>query len=165
MLMIKGFLYCEVSFSNYDTCNFESTNYMGKYSDKAAPLTGEGGDIADGTYEFNYGYHKDYAAFWVNNNREVDSKTLNPNSNDFYFRGVHIHKGGDDWSWSTGCITIHQDDWGSFMKYFKENKATTSPITIFGIDTGKTQVNYDKNGNIIGTRNRELAGTLNIYSI
>ncbi len=160
-MIILANLYGDIA--AFHNVNFESTNYMGKYSDTKAALTGKYGDIADGFYTFQYGYHGDYAAFWVENNNAVPSMILNPNRNDFFLTGVHIHKGGDGWSFSQGCITIHQNDWGRFMSYFKENQETYSYAK--NKETGKLEKVYYKGNNKIGKRNDQMAGNLIISTI
>ena len=146
-----------------DTCNFEATNVSGYYKDKLGNKyylkPNEYRDIADGPYEFNYGYHgdkKSYQAFWVKDNGKVpgfDSK-----GNSIFMDGVHIHRGGDDWSWSQGCITVYDPSgygqWSTLMSFFANNSPKTD---------SKGNIMTTKKGRIIGEKDHQRAGTLALY--
>lgn len=125
-------------------------------------MTGEYNDIGDITAEINYGYHGDYEALWVNNNRRVAGRTSNGEMT--FLEGVHIHKGGDSWTFSTGCITIYDGSnpnfsgqWDRFMSYFKPNPAIIDP------KTGKPAV--DSLGRTIGELSGQRAGIISIMTL
>ncbi|MCL6592310.1 MAG: hypothetical protein K6U80_20495, partial [Firmicutes bacterium] len=114
----------------FSRVNFEGTTYKGNVTvnGKAEYKTGEYPNIADGSYDVNLGWHKKkYAALWVNNNLEVSIQQLwNPaHKNKHYMENCHIHRGGSEWTWSEGCITIwdptNTSDWGRFISYFPSN--------------------------------------------
>jgi RHS repeat-associated protein len=150
----------------FANCNFESTDetYYIDSKGKRQTLTGKYGDIADGAYEYNYGFHKNYPAFWVENRGMVESMTYNPVNKDFTIYGCHIHQGGNSWTFSEGCITIFQDDWDRFMSFYKPNFKTSHVVRDSrGLITG-TALNYDGQ-NIAGTRNYQRAGDLIIDTI
>lgn len=67
---------------------------------------------------------KSWKDFWsFNSPRKVPGRFPNPkhdNRPELWF--VNIHKGGDNWDWSEGCITIHYSEYERLMSHFKENE-------------------------------------------
>jgi RHS repeat-associated protein len=142
-----------------DTCNFESTNVSGYYENKTGrhDLTGKYNDMADGSYEFDYGYHGTYPAFWVKNGGDVPGFSYD--GKNITMRGIHIHRGGDDWSWSTGCITVYDPtgngQWSTLMSFFANNPAKT--------DSKGNPIVNKVTGNRVGEKDRQRAGSLVLF--
>lgn len=83
-------------------------------------------DIALGEYSISLIWHYNkYPALTVNDNLEVKTTKGNSNRKDgkAIMIGCHIHKGGDDWTWSMGCLTVHTSQWNRFISYFPNNPA------------------------------------------
>jgi RHS repeat-associated protein len=109
------------SYSNFLAYRVNGRSYYGTI---AEGHDGTNPSIAEGTFGLNYGYHSGYAALWVNNNLRVNieqAENPNPPTGRSYMSGVHIHKGGDGWNWSEGCLTVHESQWSGFMSYFNSN--------------------------------------------
>ena len=148
----------------FSAVNFESTDAKGWYKSKGEKktLTGDYNDIGDVTAEVNYGYHGDYQALWLRNNYPV--KGTKPNGEMTFLEGIHIHKGGDTWTFSKGCITIYDGSnpnfsgqWDRFMSYFKIN----SPI----IDPDTNQPVVDSLGRTEGEISRQRAGSISLMRL
>lgn len=100
--------------------------------------TNEGVEIENGEYKGIVGLHKNkYKAILIyKSNREIKSwkelkeseRTLPTNEPNPAQKGqkiakfINIHKGGDDWDWSEGCITIYWKDWANFISKFEDNE-------------------------------------------
>ena len=108
-------------------CNFEGTTATGTY--KGGTLNDKGyPSIADGSYELNAWKHNDnYDNVVLNENGKVLIMGENPQypgrGNPGYAIGVEFHRGGSDWTWSKGCITIYAPSgdtsrWDRFMSHF-----------------------------------------------
>jgi len=53
----------------------------------------------------------------------LNSMYPNPNwGNKNICKYIHVHKGGDNFSWSAGCIVIHYSDFEKFISNFEENE-------------------------------------------
>ena len=96
-------------------------------------------EIETGTYGGFVWYHMNkYKAIWlfdisyfdlINNinqmtleARTLKCKTINPKHNKKIVIGVNIHKGGDLWDWSEGCITIYNKEFDNFINNFEINE-------------------------------------------
>jgi len=55
---------------------------------------------------------------WEYNRFGLPSQRLNGKYNRWDVGAVNVHKGGSDWNWSVGCLTIHYARWDSFIKHF-----------------------------------------------
>jgi len=94
-------------------------------------IDGENPSIKDAIYSLNTVKHSGYDALSLNNNGRVPTQGTNPNfrerdkdPNGPYAEGIHIHKGGDDWNWSQGCLTIHQSEWDRFIALFPTHQGS-----------------------------------------
>lgn len=142
----------------FDTCNFEHTNatsYVDAKGVKHGLTPDRYNNFKDGRFGLNYGWHNEsYAAIWVNNNLAVPGI---PNT----MYGVQIHRGGLDWNWSQGCITIFDPkgngDFSRFMSYFEPNPIATNPRT--GINK------HDEYDNYLGVKTHQRAGELIIGTL
>lgn len=123
--------------SIFSRANFEGTTATGTYKGGKRTLTGQYPTIQDGIYELNAVIHSEYYALSLENNRKVPTKGENPaypeRGNPGYADEVHIHKGGADWTWSEGCLTIYapKDDtsrWNRFISMF--------PVVDYGTRVG-----------------------------
>jgi hypothetical protein len=130
----------------FSRCNFEGTTFKGNTS--VGYKTGDYPSIADGIYDINIGWHNKYSAFWVNNNGDVSIQQWTnprPPAGRYYMQGCHVHRGGEDWTWSEGCITIWAPDasrmgqWSRFTGLFPSN--STSP-NYYGISSYRNSNNY-----------------------
>ncbi len=64
---------------------------------------------------------KDFRVHWKA--RRVPCYYPNPNWNGKkVLYGINIHKGGNSWDYSHGCITIHLDEYDNFIKHFEYNE-------------------------------------------
>lgn len=54
--------------------------------------------------------------------RTLPTKEINKKWNDRIAKYINIHKGGDNWDWSEGCITIYKKDYDKFIGLFKINE-------------------------------------------
>ncbi|MCL6592296.1 MAG: hypothetical protein K6U80_20415, partial [Firmicutes bacterium] len=110
--------------------NFEGTTATGSYTggtlnDKGYPA------IANGIYELQSSVHLGtYNDVILTSNGGYDIPTIgqNPQTGKFTARGIEIHRGGSDWNWSKGCITIYapssdKSRWNRFISNF-----STQPI-------------------------------------
>lgn len=95
-------------------------------------------EITDGDYKGIVGLHKskykgiliydsdrDVKDWHLLTDKERTLLTMQPNpkhGNTYIARYVNIHKGGDDWDWSEGCITIYWKDWANFISKFEDNE-------------------------------------------
>lgn len=67
--------------------------------------------------------------------RTLPSNRLNKTSNDMFLRGVNMHKGGLEWDWSEGCVTMAtsallKDTYTEFINLFKDNEVGAFKLTI-----------------------------------
>ena len=121
----------------FTRCNFEGTTAVGTYNEGKSKLTGNYPSIADGVYELNATYHgkeNPYYALTLENDGRVPTIGENPvypkRGNPGYAILVHIHKGGDSWTYSEGCITIYAPSndtsrWDRFISRFPEKPRGT----------------------------------------
>lgn len=86
-----------------------------KYSTPALP---------EGRYRFSVGSHpmrggyKALNVFSYNNLRTYPSELWNSKHGKNVVSGVNVHKGGNSWNWSTGCLTVHQSQYNDFISKF-----------------------------------------------
>jgi len=129
---------CEVIDSKYTDviCHTDYCN-----SDATAGYNG--GKLADGIYYGIVGKHKGrYKAFKLfapvpddrlaaiknesdlsEADRTLPSSIPNPNhGGKMIIQYVNIHKGGENWDWSHGCITILGENFDRLMTYFGMNE-------------------------------------------
>jgi len=111
-------------------CNFEGTTAVGSYNEGKNKLTGNYPSIADGIYNLqSCSHYGNYDNVILASGNSYKILTIGENSqyprteNPGYAIGVEIHKGGDDWTWSEGCITIYAPKhdtsrWDRFMSHF-----------------------------------------------
>lgn len=62
---------------------------------------------------------------WVDTNdktRTFKTYEINKNWGDKIAKYINIHKGGYDWDWSEGCITIPAEFWNDFISFFYINE-------------------------------------------
>ncbi len=107
-----------ISRANLEGSTAKFTDSEGKVHDGTNP------SIAEGEFVINYGLHSGYEALRVNNNDMVgieQNENPNPPAGRDYMDYCHIHKGGDGWNWSEGCLTVHESQWSNFMSYFGSN--------------------------------------------
>ncbi|MBU1238790.1 hypothetical protein KKF84_02130 [Myxococcota bacterium] len=99
------------------------------YTNYRDPHTGnyETPALSPGQYRFKVDYHKgQYKALWVYNwnydRLGLPTQRLAGNDGDYYVGGVNVHKGGDTWNYSVGCLTQHYSYWDEFISHFDMGK-------------------------------------------
>jgi GH24 family phage-related lysozyme (muramidase) len=109
------------------------------------------GRLVDGTYDVHLGFHKRSgtpkqedlevrtqnfrAALIVNLDKDVSvtsNSTAKKTSN-----AIHIHNGFNSKRYSEGCLTLHPDDWSSFIKIFLQASPKLSDWTSTSTYVGK----------------------------
>jgi hypothetical protein len=86
---------------------------------------------------FIWGLKRYYALALENGNEVPIREAINPNRpsrNPVYANGVHMHKGGRDWNWSVGCVTIYKDDWARYISIFPVEPIGTHVGTFYLLD-------------------------------
>ncbi len=83
--------------------------------------------LAPGPYQFVVGKHQDkYKALRVHaldGARDgLPSQRRNGKRGPFIVGAVNIHKGGSDWIWSVGCLTLHYSRYEEFIALFPMGK-------------------------------------------
>ncbi|MCL6592314.1 MAG: hypothetical protein K6U80_20515, partial [Firmicutes bacterium] len=106
--------------------NFEGTTATGTYGD-GKTLTGNYPKIADGIYDLQSCSHLGkYNDVILTSNGSYKIPTIGENPRypgTYTASGIEIHKGGIDWTWSEGCITIYAPGsdtsrWDRFISHF-----------------------------------------------
>ena len=101
-------------------------------------LDGENPTIKSGTYTLNATLHNSsYYALSLENNGRVPTNGQNPRWPDRqppYADFIHIHRGGTDWNWSEGCITMTDPGWTRFINLFPRVKLGTQIGTFYLLD-------------------------------
>lgn len=110
-------------------CNFEGTTATGTYGDKTLNAKGYP-SIANGIYDLQSNSHLGkYNDVILTSNGSYKIPTIGQNpqyperGNPGYATGIEIHKGGIDWTYSQGCITIYAPSndtsrWDRFISHF-----------------------------------------------
>jgi hypothetical protein len=120
--------------------NFEGSTAKGEFKVRGNWVSHDGinPSIASGTYSLNAVKHSGYYALALENGNEVPIReAINPNwpsRNPVYANGVHMHKGGRDWNWSVGCVTIYKDDWARYISIFPVEPIGTHVGTFYLLD-------------------------------
>jgi hypothetical protein len=117
--------------------------YFTDYCNSDATVGYNGGRLAKGVYNAIVGMHKGrYKAFKLFRplpddrlakieseddltlaDRTLPSEIPNPNhGGDMIITCVNIHKGGENWDWSHGCITVLGDAFDRLMGHFAMNE-------------------------------------------
>lgn len=61
----------------------------------------------------------------------LPSKVKNVNQNGRYIMSeIFIHRGGLEWDWSKGCITILKSEYDNFIKLFKESEKVLINLSV-----------------------------------
>jgi len=114
--------------------NAEGTNVYSRkvqygYTSYRDPHTGdyETPALAPGQYRFKVDLHRgQYKALWVYtwdyDRLGLPTQRLAGNDGDYYVGGVNVHKGGDTWNYSVGCLTQHYSYWDEFISHFDMGK-------------------------------------------
>jgi hypothetical protein len=128
----------------FSQVNFEGSTLKGDVNvrGETETLTADYPAIVDGNHSLNATKHLNnpdsYTAIRVNNYGDVETQAPNVHywnnkKNKVYNRasGIEIHKGGSDWVWSKGCITLfappnNTGQWDRFINMFN---ITESDIT------------------------------------
>ncbi len=111
-------------FDTFNNVNFEGSKFSGKVTIDGDPtlLFGDYPSIRDGVFTLNAGKHNGvYNNLRLNNGKLIGTQRPNyyqPGRISFA-DGIEIHKGGLDWTWSKGCITVYEDDWDRFISNFQ----------------------------------------------
>lgn len=102
----------------FNRVNFEGSTARGQCDERE--LDGTNPSIADGFYLLYTTIHRGkYNALSLNNNGRIPVNGSNPNHpGQNWASAIHIHKGGNCWNFSEGCLTIYKDDWDSFINTF-----------------------------------------------
>ena len=115
-------------------CNVDSSNERDNDPNKEGLQKVE---INEGNYYGIVGKHKNkYKAILILNQipkmqnwvmvtekeQIIPTVEINKNWNKKIAKFIRIHKGGDNWDWSEGCITIHYLDYEGFIKHFEMNE-------------------------------------------
>jgi len=72
-----------------------------------------------------YDSNRDVKDWHLLTDKERTILTMQPNpkhGNTYIARYVNIHKGGDEWDWSEGCITIPREIYDFFINNFMLNE-------------------------------------------
>ena len=117
----------------FSRVNFEGTTATGTFGD-GKKLEGKYPQIANGIYELDTTTHSGYNALTLENNGRIPTIGENPQyadrGNPGYASWVHIHKGGSDWTWSEGCLTLYAPPndtsrWDRFISLFPTQSTGT----------------------------------------
>lgn len=127
----------------FSQVNFEGSTLKGDVNigGEKTTLDGENPSILDGNFTLNTVKHgsKQYDALTLNNDKKVPtgpgSNPNYPKRNPPYATEIHIHKGGSDWTWSQGCITVFSTHWDRFMSYFPNDVALGTQVGTFSLMT------------------------------
>ena len=127
----------------FSEVNFEGSSAKGYYYSKklgrTVTLDGTNPAILDGVYDLHTRIHSGYDALTINDDGRVPtgpgSNPNYPERNPPYAVGVHIHKGGSDWNWSEGCITVYSKHWDRFMSYFPKDQKEHTWVGKFNLMT------------------------------
>ena len=123
--------------------NFEGSTLKGDVNigGEKTTLDGTNPSILDGNFTLNTVKHgsTEYDALSLDNNASIPTGpgvNLNyPKRNPPYAEGVHIHKGGSDWTWSEGCITVFSKQWDRFINYFPKDQVEGTQVGKFSLMT------------------------------
>ncbi len=83
------------------------------------------GQLAQGRYKFKVGTHSGYKALNVmdyateSQSTLLPSLTVNGSTGALSMNGIDVHKGGETWNYSTGCLTVREStQWSNFISNF-----------------------------------------------
>ncbi|MCL6592307.1 MAG: RHS repeat-associated core domain-containing protein, partial [Firmicutes bacterium] len=138
MFLVVG---TEGSLDVFSRANFEGTTATGTYGD-GNKLVGSYPSIADGVYElYSWNHLGKYNDLLLKSNNKLNIPTIGENprfperGNPGYATGIEIHRGGSDWTWSQGCLTIYAPSgdtslWDRFISLFPTQPIGTKVGTL-----------------------------------
>lgn len=85
--------------------------------------------LAPGKYKFKVGTHPSTGGYkalnvysYSNSRYNLTTQRRSGKYGNYFVSGVNVHKGGNSWNYSVGCITLHYSQYTSFIGKFTSGK-------------------------------------------